>query len=491
MLKFFLWTTGGNVFSRALVFLSMLFMARSLGAEDFGKFSIYKGAIETIVVLGSFRFGVSLITSISQNKLPFSSLFKIFGKLLAIIAVIITIGVIVFSDFILSDLFKGAFDSKYILLILVGVLSGLFNIFFISCLTGLQHFKNLSINLIVTSLFYSLLIIGGTMYFGLLGCVIAFTLQSVLLITLNFKTLTSKNIIKKIFVSKNDYTKILKYTKKVSGPLYLSSLLDNPIVWLNNFVLLTFSDDFSNVGSISSILLLGSVIGTFNMALGQILLTVLSKNKINEGSGDININFLNLLLSTTISVMIVLPFLLNKKFFILMFGDLYSIESLHALLWVILSSYVLTSFRDNVIRLNIVAEKTTFVFFEQLLFGLSSILIMFLFIKDDIIMGRAWSMLLPFSLYFLIFIPMYINKKILKISLEEIKYMLVLLFVIVAAYFLSGKLSGFSQTIGLLIVLYSFIIIAFAHWGNIPLKLYLSIILERINKFSIMKVFKN
>ena len=230
----------GAAGAKILLMIINILIARLISNQDYGVYSLLNNTVQTFVLFAGAGIGITLTryTAIYQNKDKNKAgyMIKTLSVVNIVLSAIVSITILVFSDYISQLLSKEINISIYIKIISITIFFSSLALLCQSVLQGFEEFKRLAkiqITCHIMALIISVII---TMLWKLNGAVISMLLLQLLLFI--FSINTTKRICKdKKIELKTRFDREIKYAiKNVSIPAFLSSIFVNPVIWITNFL---------------------------------------------------------------------------------------------------------------------------------------------------------------------------------------------------------------------------------------------------------------
>lgn len=240
------WQLTGTALAKVCVVLAGIVCARILGKEIYGQYGMIKQTLAMITLVGSGGLGLTATKYISEYRKEHpervSSIYYISNGFAALMGVIITILVYVFSHWIAVRFLNSeslTLPLRYASLIFLFVV---LNLAQEGVLAGFEDFKSRSINTFIGNFLQALAMIMGAYYWGLLGALLGYGIGFLIIAILNHRSIhldLSKNRIVLCLkdVRLSDFKLLLTY----SLPATLSTLLAAPTYLLVRKILLDHS----------------------------------------------------------------------------------------------------------------------------------------------------------------------------------------------------------------------------------------------------------
>ncbi|SDL71336.1 oligosaccharide flippase family protein [Chryseobacterium taihuense] len=235
------WILLGNIISKTTLLLSTILLSNILLKEEYGQFGILKSTIIMFSAFAGLELGLTATKYISQykysNKKKVENIIGLSNLFSITISFIIACLIFIFSDEI-AEMIKAPKLSSGLKItsgiVFFSSLNGIQNGIF----AGLEKFKELSINTSIAGVISSVGMIFGAKYFGLLGVIIFFGSNYLILYILNY-FLLRKFFYKfyKIKLFNRENFNELKIIWKFSLPAILAALMVAPVTWICNYIL--------------------------------------------------------------------------------------------------------------------------------------------------------------------------------------------------------------------------------------------------------------
>ena len=387
------WTLLGTFIARGLSLIALIFVARLLGVEEFGKFSILQS---TIIMIGTFSgMGIGMTATKFVAEYRHSDSERA-GRVIALCEVINFITGLIFSlvVFFLSPYLANHVLGDQSLEILLQISS--VYLFFITLdsaqngtIAGLEAFKPRAITQIITSIFFVIAILYFTFKWGITGSIIALIIQGFLNCLFNFFIIKVWSEKKGLKITFKGIQKEVKVLLKFAIPVFLSSLFIIPVEWGLNAILVNGENGYVETGYINATKQWFIIITIIPLALANITLPILSNlNGNKENHKYRNVVISNTFLMTFIGLFISLPIFIFSDFFISFYGN----DFIEASFVLKLTCVYATLFCLNIIMGQIIwtngMAKTGMVLsaFRSLL-----LVIAFLLFFDNTAIGLIWS----------------------------------------------------------------------------------------------------
>ena len=319
------WSVLGAIFSKGLVVISWVIVARILGSEGYGQFGIIRSTVLMFTSFAGFSLGITASKHVSEflniDKQKTGRVLGLtigFGFLMGLL-----VGVIFYflAPWLATETFKAPDIADELKI-------GAFILFFsalngaqMGALQGFTAFKRIAkINAVQALICFPLFILGA-LYLGVNGTIWAFAFSYILICILsNFavKKEATKNKIKiNYFDAWQEKSMLFTY----SFPAFLSGLMVTPVKWYADTLLVT-NGNFTELGLFTAALTFNNIIVVGAGMLSAPFLTIMAKNK--NDSRNSKFSRFNILAPWAIGIFITGPFIVFPELGSYIFGDSFS-----------------------------------------------------------------------------------------------------------------------------------------------------------------------
>lgn len=376
-----IWILLGNIVSKATLLLSTILISKILLKEEYGQFGILKSTIIMFSAFAGLELGLTATKYISQYKysdkekveniIGLSNFFSI-G-----ISFIISVLIYIFSKQIAywinaPNLSLSIKISSFIILFssVNGIQNGIFS--------GLEKFKELSINTSIAGVLSSVGMVIGAKYYGLLGVVVFFGSNYLILSILNYF------LLKKFFYSdynislfrKRNFNE-LKVIWKFSLPAILAALMVAPVSWVCNYILVKQASGYVQMAYFDIANQWRNTILFIPTALSQIALPMLSA-AVQDPKLYKSTYIKNIKLNFYIAMAMVIVFVIASPFIVYTYGTEYK-DALYPLIIMFVTTGLIAL--NNVIGQVIASKNKMWLgFLVNLIWGIILILMSYVFI---------------------------------------------------------------------------------------------------------------
>lgn len=278
------WAIWGNFVGKGLSLLAGIFIAKLLGRDVFGEFSIIKNTVLSFSILSTFGLGYSTTKFIAENKLERLHLIPgiiLKSKIITLIfSSLIGLIIILNSSAIALNILKASYLANVLRFISIWIILNAFTTTQIGILAGLGLFKSLSKINTLTGIFLFLTSLTFSYYFSLIGAI------SALIISQAFNLLLNENLIQRFLRNnlKDNYDKRarIKNIKLLiySLPITIQEFIYAFSSWLSSIIIISYST-YGQLGLYNAAIQISSIILYIPGILRNVMLSHFSENSNN------------------------------------------------------------------------------------------------------------------------------------------------------------------------------------------------------------------
>jgi O-antigen/teichoic acid export membrane protein len=414
----FLWVGLGNIYSKALTLFVTFFLARSLGGELFGKYSILNNTIN--LISGFAAIGLSNTVSRYLATYKIGNINKA-GRVYAlseiigvISAIFFSISALIFSQFIVRYFFNSPDILSLFRFSLVNVIFIVLNGIQNSALNGLGEQKYFSIAIILTSTLQAFLLVIFTIYYGINGLINGLIISSIItFFILKFFVNRSliDNKIKPHYCSAfEEYSVLIKF----SLPGFLAQITTMVVVWLSS-VFLVNAQGYKEVGLFNLALQWDLLLKFIPGVVTIIYMPILSRLFFEKKHKEVYDMLLNAAYLVLLGVLVVgvLLYLFSPFLYSLLGNDFESISMMTGIL--ILSS-IFSSLASIIGMYLVVYAKMWLALYVNIFWGILFLMLSF-FLTSEGALGLAFAYLFSYIVFLILLL--YIMNKITKQLINE------------------------------------------------------------------------
>lgn len=283
LLKDSFWSLFGNVMFRGLSLISGIFIARMLGKDIFGEYSIIKNTILSMALFSTFGLGYTSTKYVAEYKNIDKEKLKsivYYSTNITLVASGIVATILFFNAKYVSEYILGAIHLTFPLKLLsILVILNALTAMQVGVLAGLGKFRAMAhVNMIV-GIFTFILSIILTYFFSFNGAMSALLVVQVLNWYLNRKIVAQSINLREGTTKKS--RKLLKEIISFSTPIALQEAVYSTIQWTTGLVLIKWAS-FGELGLYTASMQWNAIILFIPGVLRNVVLSHLSQSSNNE-----------------------------------------------------------------------------------------------------------------------------------------------------------------------------------------------------------------
>lgn len=402
------WSVLGSVLSRVLLFITWIIMARILGKELYGEYGLIRNTILMFATFAGFGMGITGMKFIAENyendRNKAGRIAALTLSFSALLGVIITVFVIIFSDEIVERTIKAPWLKMDFIIASFILLMNAYNGAQTGILNGLKQFKIAAkIQLYNAILSLPLFIIGA--YYGVTYCVIAYALSNLVLCiqsSYHIRILQNKGMIN---IDWTNGWREWRLLYQYSLPAALSGIMVMPIKWISE-VMLVNASGFAAMGIFSAVITINIIVTSLANTLTSPFISYMSSSRSDSNM----IDKLNMLAPWFIGMIIGVPFLCFPELGGILFGkDFQGPMFSQSFIYVILFTIVVM-YKQGLARIFAVKNMQWLGFVSNTIWGIILLSSFYLF-KSKGVVGLSISYCIAYILVTFIMYPIYIKRK--------------------------------------------------------------------------------
>lgn len=322
------WSLGGAFSSRLITLVMYILIARQLGQDSFGKWSVM---LSSILVAQNF-FGNTLnkmtakyVSTFRQSdseklRLSLNKMFNL-GFVLSVFSLFIIVG---FSNYIAIMIFSDTSYSHSILILSIAVVSGIFTLLLQGIILGHERYREYGVLNFFSGILISLAAYVGSILFGIKGVCIGFTIASIFVVLSYYicvrRCLSSELVSLRLFLPPKKHFEINSYFIF----LWMSNILIGPVTW-GSMLLLTLEEDGFNQVAVFAVgdywkLIIFYIPSILINVLFPVLVNTFSQGKYREFKRYLR--FL-VIVSFLISSSLIVPIVILSDKILMLYGESY------------------------------------------------------------------------------------------------------------------------------------------------------------------------
>ena len=401
------WSVFGSIFSRALLFIAWILMARILGKESYGEYGIIRNTVMMFSAFAGFGMGITGMKFIAQyidtDRAKASRIASLTLSFSAILGTVVTIFVVIFSGIIAERTLKAPWlRTDFIIASLILLLCA-YNGAQIGILNGLKRFKDVaklqSLNAVIS---LPIFVLGA--YFGVFWSVVAFAVSNLILCIQSSYYIKKTENAGEITIKYNSGWKEWRLLYQYSLPATLSGLMVIPVKWVSEVMLVNYSG-FEAMGIFSAVLTINIMVSALSNTMSSPFISFMSSNKSDSGL----IDKLNMLAPWFLGLIVCLPFMCFPTFGGYLFGkDYQGAEFNEAFVYVMLFTIILM-YKQGMARIFAVKNMQWVGFLSNTIWGIF-LLGSFYLLREKGAVGLTISYCIAYIVVTIIMYPIYIKR---------------------------------------------------------------------------------
>ncbi|HEX2848001.1 MAG TPA: oligosaccharide flippase family protein [Chitinophagaceae bacterium] len=388
------WAILGSFVSKGLNFISIAYVARILGPQNFGEYNVIQTTVGLFGTVSGLGLGLATTKLVAEwrdrDKERTGQVIGTLYSLSVLISILISIVFLLTSGWIASSLLSNTELTTLMqvtsLIILFDAVNGVQN----GVLSGFEVFKKITVINFWAGIISAPLLIAGAFYKGLIGLTFMLLISRILLVLITRfylrKVLNENNIPVEYKIDKRKLQSIFS----ISIPSFLSGMATSPVNWVATTIFVNQPLGYSSLGVYNAANQLRQLVLFLPDSAGKVSIPRMAND---FGNGNMTrfrktviITFLqNLILSVCPAVFIYFFSFLFKDFM----GAEYVIEG--SLIFLVLLTGVLIALTNAIGYIFICSNLIWYDFFLRIFWGLALILFLIFYGKHHGALGYAIS----------------------------------------------------------------------------------------------------
>lgn len=396
------WAILGAFFSKLISFVSILWIARTLGPEIFGEYNVIQTTIGLFGTFSGLGLGLAAIKLISEwREKDIHKAEEIIG-MLYLLSFLISIGVaLIFfltadlvSDRLLNNEKLKPILQITSLVVIFDSINGVQN----GVLSGFEAFKKITITTTVIAIITAPLLIIGAYYYGLVGLVVM-TLFTRLVSTLGYRISVQK--LYKVYSIRPKFLMSYDKIKSIFGigiPSFLGSLSTSLVNWVSTALFVNQPFGYRELGIYNAANQLRTIVLFLPDSAGKVTIPQLANA---YGNGEFNkfrsTVILTFVANLVFSIVPAIALFCFRNLFGEFMGNTFNISNM--LIIIVLTIGVFVASTNAIGYIFICSNLIWYDFLLRIFWGISLILLIFFYGRYNGAIGYAISILGAFIVY--------------------------------------------------------------------------------------------
>ncbi|MEN6554074.1 MAG: oligosaccharide flippase family protein [Methanobacterium sp.] len=406
------WNLISALASQGFPMIAAIIAARLLGKFGYGQLGMINSTVILFSTFAGLGLGITATKYIAQLHQTdpertgrIMGLTNLFGLASGVVMSIILFGMapwLAANTLAAPDLAPALRIASILLIFntLVGIQSG--------SIAGFGAFKDLARIAIFQGVISASLTVTGVYFFGLTGAVTAMVINSI--INLILYRMSIKNLVKQ-FKIKIDYLKSWREKDviwKLSFPTMLSNVMVGPVIWIANAIIINTPGGYAQLGIFNAADQWRNMLLFLPYIIGGVLLPLISSNLKKENKA---LETVNVLASWVIVIIIALPLISFPEIIAFFYGQDYSSTLFLQSLTLMMFVSCLLAYTQGISRKLVAKNLMWWGFLNNFIWGAIFLVLVYL-LKTLGALGLSIAYVTAYILITIIFIPLYLHKKV-------------------------------------------------------------------------------
>jgi O-antigen/teichoic acid export membrane protein len=427
------WNTLGNGFAKFIMLAASVFLARILGAEEFGKWGLIRSGIAMFTLFLSFSLSVTAIKYLAKYRE--TDIDKV-GRILTMSFLIASIlgGLLTLAVFLSSELLALEYlnDSSMKMPLKVAsffILLMSLNSLVVGALSGLERFKVIAFSNFISGIISAPIIIILTSYFAIDGITVGYLLYYFILFLSLFGFLKKEMKNHGIQFKTKNIKDELDVFYKFSFPALISGSIGGPIVFIVFAFVANLEEGYIMLGLFGAAKIFQIAIVELGSQLQNPLISMLSNE--NKSKEVFSLSFIIPLIFITIFT---LPIIYIPEAVAWIFNEGgYDVNDFIVVISCTLLTASIMIFKQSINRMIVTHNLLWWGVYENIFWSSLLLLFVWLLVPQYGAVGLALSFTLAYFIDLLVIIPFYLAKKLIPVCLFRSSNILV-----IGTLFISG-----------------------------------------------------
>lgn len=410
------WSFLGLFFSKGSALVASVIVARLLGPAGNGELGVISTTLSLFATVAGMGLGLTSTKYIAENKNTDKLKASRIVGMTNIVGAISGFGfgfLLLFgSDWLCTSFLNAPHLSDSLKVASIIVAFSTYNGIQKGVLSGYEQFKKIAIIDGASGVLNFILYIAGALLYGLMGVVIAQAIVAIVTNVIFYFYIKKANIEHNI---KPDYRNAFSEKKILYSfalPSMLGGIMVTPIMWFCQTIITGVEGGYTELGIYNAAIQWRQILHLIPSVLGNALLPILVSNKEDNKW----LEKVNILLGWILVSIFASPVLLFSEYIATIYGSEYDPSKYAISACLIVFTSIIYSYKEGITRKLVQKSVVWFSVASNLVWGVAAITLHYL-LRNQGSIGIAISYFLAYLLSTVIFLPIYIKKKYVKLSI--------------------------------------------------------------------------
>ena len=266
-------TGVSTFFSKILILLITVLLARTIDKSMFGQFGLVKRFVDSFSLYTTFGMGITVTRFISVDKKNESVITNIAFSIITLASFCVLILGFIYSDRFITEILNNSISSNVFYSLLITIyLAAIYNLFIGKSFGSLNYIKVFKLQVLLSLLTFISVIL--SVFYRLSFLLYSIPVSYFVFISLTFKgQIKIKNLFLDIRNNKNSVIDIFKF----GWPIFLASSLTAPVLWYVQSLYSINEFKLSELGIYSSIYIIPGFFASISIVINNALMPIIFK----------------------------------------------------------------------------------------------------------------------------------------------------------------------------------------------------------------------
>lgn len=418
------WSAVAESLSRGLLLLALVFVARYLGAEQYGAFGIIRSTINVLATLGGMGLGLTANRYVAEyrsrdrvhaGRIIGSSYILAVGAGLFVGLIVLAGAETLAVDILRAPQLRQGLNIAAALLLLGSVQGAQIGI-----LQGLGAFRRIAISSAVQGIAALTALVTGARYFGLEGALLGLLAYNLAGMAIFFASIRAELRLQQIEVDYGSFRATLPIFWKFSLPVMLAGVAVAPVKWLAETMLVT-RIGFTELGFFHASLTIATMLIAGVSTLNAPLISLAASRAGTESTT--RTTYVNLYGTYYVFLAIALPLVMFPRIASLAFGAEFATNQFYSVVVLLLLYVALMTYYNGILRLLAIDGSMWFGFITNLFEG-AALIVGFLLLLEHGALGLGIAYVFSYVVRIVVSLPWLLRRGIVPHDLLRDRYFL-------------------------------------------------------------------